>query len=330
MPDKGSQRADLGAKWLAIFVRLHVIPHKIHFVWSGKRFPLPFALAIRSARRFHPEWDIQLHIGTRPESRWWDDVSGLGTLREMDPVALLESVPEIGARLVDLHRAVPGAYPAGRSNLERLAILHAEGGWYLDCDTLCLAPLDTVATEGEVVGEEWVWRHDQERVTSGFNPIMIPSISAFSVSWALARAGLPATSRLESALRSVWGRLELNNAVLACPPGGAWIRQLLTLALTQDPAIRFSLGPGLVNLGWFEPGDAPRPRRMGPEVFYQFPPSQTSRYFQAGSVLPENAAVLHWCSSNHRKMVGTITPEIVRKRAEHGPWYQAAAKLLPD
>lgn len=305
-----------------------VIPHKIHFVWSGKRFPLPFALAIRSARQVHPDWDIQLHIGTHPESRWWDEVSGLGTIRDMDPEGLLESVPGIGARLVDLHRAVPASYPAGRSNLERLAILQLEGGWYLDCDTLCLAPLDTVATQGEVVGEEWVWRHDQLRVTSGLSPVMIPSISAFSISYVLARLGLPATSRLESGLRSVWGRLELNNAVLASPPNGPWIRQLLSLALTQDPAIRFSLGPGLVNLGWEQPGDAPKPRRMGAEAFYQFPPSQTSRYFQRDTVLPENAAVLHWCSSNHRKMVGTITPEIVRERAAMGPWYRLAARVL--
>ncbi|HNY29868.1 MAG TPA: glycosyltransferase [Fibrobacteria bacterium] len=305
-----------------------MIPHKIHFVWSGKRFPLPFALAIRSARRVHPDWDIQLHIGTMPESPWWDEVRDLGTVRPLVPEALLESVQGIGTQLVDLHRAVPSDYPAGRSNLERLAILQAEGGWYLDCDTLCLSPLDAVATDGEVVGEEWVWRHDQQRVTSGFHPVMIPSISAFSISWALARCGVPSTSRLEAALRKAWGRLELNNAVLASPPDGPWIRRLLELALTQDPAVRFALGPGLVNLGWERPGNVSRPRRMGPQAFYQFPPSQTSRYFQHDSPLPAGAVVLHWCSSNHRKMVQELTPQLVRDRAGWGPWYREAARFL--
>lgn len=307
-----------------------MIPHKIHFVWSGKSFPLPFALAIRSARRIHPDWEIHLHIGTRPESPWWEEVASLGIVRDLDPKSLLESVPKIGAHLVDLHRAVPSSYPAGRSNLERLAILQAEGGWYLDCDTLCLKSLDTIATQGEVVGEEWVWRHDQQRVTSGFHPVMLPTLAAFSASWALARLGLAMTSRLEASLRSVWGCLELNNAVLASPVGGPWIRRLLDLALLQNPAVRFSLGPALVNLGWHHPGDAPKPRRMPPEVFYQYPPSQTSRYFQRDSVVADTAAVLHWCSSNHRKMVGSITPKIVRKRAGRGPWYQAASEVLSD
>jgi hypothetical protein len=305
-----------------------VIPKKIHFVWSGRSFPYPFSLAIRSAWLHHPDWEIVLHVGVEPESQWWEQVKGLGNIRREDPETLLASVPEFGRRLVDLHRAVPADYPAGKSNLVRLAILLSEGGWYLDCDTLCLRPLSDVSVQGSVVGEEWVWAHDQERVTSGFRARMIPSVIAFALSWTAARLGItdPAGG-VEEVLRKLWGRLELNNAVLACEPGDPWILRLLELALEQNPRTRFALGPGLVNLGWNRPGSAPLPLRTPPAIFYQFPPSQTIRYFRGvRGEIPPNAAVLHWCSSNHRELVREMTPDLVERHADRGPWFREAMR----
>lgn len=304
------------------------IPRNIHFVWSGKKFPFPFALAVRSARAVHPDWNIRLHVGEEPSTRWWEEIRPLGELVRQDPEAILETVPEYGTRLVDLHRAVPADYPAGRSNLVRLAILFSEGGWYLDCDTLCLRPLDSVASEGAVVGEEWVWRHDQERVATGFRAGMVPSVLAFAASWVGARVGSDPAGAVETWLRGLWGRLELNNAVIACEPGDPWIGRLLELALGQDPSIRFALGPALVNLGWESPGTAKRPLRTPASVFYQFPPSQTSRYFRGGAPIPFDAALLHWCSSNHRELVAAMTPESVCRDRDRGPWFREAAKLL--
>jgi len=86
-----------------------VIPEKIHFVWSGKRFPFAFALAIRSARERHPDWEILLHVGVEPESSWWNDVKGLGSIRAEQPEAILSAVPDIGPRLVDLYRRLETA-----------------------------------------------------------------------------------------------------------------------------------------------------------------------------------------------------------------------------
>ena len=158
---------------------------------------------------------------------------------------------------------------------------------------------------------------------------MLPSLAAFSASWLGARAGLRDRGLLERGLRRLWSRPELNNAVLACEPGHSWIRRLLDLALEQDPAVRFSLGPGLVNLGWSRPGAAEPPLRALPAVFYQFPPSQTSRYFQGPiDALPPEAAVLHWCSSNHRKLVSALTPDAVRANAARGPWFRRAVEFL--
>jgi len=307
-----------------------VIPEKIHFVWSGSRFPFAFALAIRSARERHPDWEILLHVGVEPESPWWDGVKGLGTIRRKNPEDILGEVPEIGPRLVELYRRVPADYPAGGSNLVRLAILLSEGGWYLDCDTLCLRPLSDVALRGAVVGEELVWSHDQQRIASGFTPKMIPSLLAFFASWMAAKSGVVSSKGiLERSLRKLWGRRELNNAVLGAEPGDPWIRRLLELALDQDPAIRFALGPALVNLGWDFPGNAPLPLRAGSEIFYQFPPSQTVRYFRGPpSDLPPEAILLHWCSSNHRGLVDKLTPDLVRARSNAGPWFRTARRYL--
>lgn len=307
-----------------------MIPNKIHFVWSGKGFPFAFALAVRSAVARHPGWTVVLHVGEEPVGNpHWDAILPLVEVRRADPEEVLLQVPRFGRKLVELHRAVPAGYPAGRSNLVRLAVLAVEGGWYLDFDTLCAARLDGVATSGAVIGEEWVWRHDQERVSRGFRAKMIPSVLAFAVSWAGARTNLlRPDGRTETVLRRIWGRKELNNAVIAAEPGHSWILRLLELACEQDPTVRFALGPALVNLGWTQPGAAERPLRVPPQGFYQFPPSQTSRYFRSPRRdLPPGAVVLHWCSSNHRELVKRLDAPLLRARGDQGPWYRAALEL---
>lgn len=307
-----------------------MIPETIHFVWSGKSFPYPFSLAVKSAVARHPGWKVVLHVGDEPRGvPAWEAILPSVEVRREDPEAVLARVPRFGQKLVELHRAVPPTYPAGRSNLVRLAVLASEGGWYLDFDTLCAAPLDSVANSGAVIGEEWVWRHDQERVEKGFSPRMLPSVAAFGISWCGARTGLLRPGgKTESVLRRIWGRRELNNAVIGAEPGHPWILRLLELACGRDPSIRFALGPALVNLGWSDPGGAELPLRASTEVFYQFPPSQTSRYFSAPRRdLPPGAVVLHWCSSNHRDLVRRMDPAWVRDHADDGPWYREAADL---
>jgi len=306
-----------------------VIPSTIHFVWSGKRFPHAFALAVHSAAARHPGWRIVVHVDLEPEGvPGWESLRSVAEIRRIESETLLAGVPEVGGRLLELHRAIAPTYPAGRSNLVRLAVLLQEGGWYLDFDTLCIGSLaDLSRSQHAVVGEEWVWNHDEERVASGYRVSMIPSSIAFGASWALARLGLPATSALEGTLRSIWGRKELNNAVLACEPGDPWFARLLELATRQDPAVRFSLGPSLVNLGWREPGSAPLPHRMAPEAFYQFPPSQTARYFQPGA-LPDEALILHWCSSNHKDLLPRLGRDWIAKHANSSPWARHALPYL--
>lgn len=306
-----------------------VIPTTIHFVWSGPRFPSAFALAVRSAAARHPGWKIVVHVGEEPSGvPAWESLRACAEIRPIDPEALLGSVAGFGPRLVELHRAIAPQYHAGRSNLVRLAILVAEGGWYLDFDTLTIGSLETLSVAHDaVVGEEWVWKHDEARVAGGYRLSMVPSSLAFGLSWVLARAGLSDRSALERGLRSVWGRPELNNAVLACSAGHPWFVRLLELATRQDPSVRFALGPALVNLGWRDPAAAPRPHRLEPSAFYQFPPSQTNRYFHGGP-LPEDALVLHWCSSNHRDLLPQLDAAWIASHVRTSPWAAHALPLL--
>lgn len=304
-----------------------MIPTNLHFVWSGNRFPTAFALAVHSAADWHPDWKIIVHVGEEPSGvPAWESLRSVAEIRRIRAEDLLESVPGIGPRLVDLHSAIAPQYHAGRSNLVRLAILVGEGGWYLDFDTLTIGSLQPLSqANAAIVGEEWVWNHDEERVGSGYRLGMVPSSMAFGASWILSRAGLSDQSGLERGLRSVWGRRELNNAVLACEPGNAWFRRLLELACQQDPTVRFALGPSLVNRAWREPGTAPLPTRLPPTTFYQFPPSQTNRYFGGGSdTLPEGALILHWCSSNHRDILPQLGKDWIARHATSSPWARHA------
>ena len=310
-----------------VYLWRFVIPRNIHFVWSGQRFPSAFALAVHSAAGRHPDWKIVVHVGDEPTGNpAWESLRGVAEIRRIHALELLEAVPGVGSRLVELHEAIAPQYHAGRSNLVRLAILVREGGWYLDFDTLTIASLESLSRDHQaIVGEEWVWNHDEERVRAGYRLGMIPSTVAFGLSWLLARAGLPADSALERALRSLWGRLELNNAVLACESGNPWFTRLLELATRQDPAVRFALGPALVNLAWREPGEASLPLRLPPSAFYQFPPSQTNRYFGGGAgTLPEDALILHWCSSNHRDILADLGKDWVARHATSSPWARCA------
>lgn len=316
-----------------VYLWAFVIPRNIHFVWSGPRFPSAFALAVHSAAARHPGWKVVVHVGEEPAGiPAWESLRGVAEIRRIDARELLAAIPGVGSRLVELHAAIAPHYHAGRSNLVRLAILVREGGWYLDFDTLTIGSLEALSEANQaVVGEEWVWNHDEERVRSGYRLGMVPSSLAFGLSWLLSRAGLSADSSLEGFLRTTWGRLELNNAVLACQSGDPWFTRLLELATRQDPAVRFALGPALVNLGWREPGGAPLPLRLPPSVFYQFPPSQTNRYFGGGAgTLPADALILHWCSSNHRDILADLGKDWVARHAATSPWARCALPLTEN
>ncbi len=284
-----------------------------------------------SARKQHPGWNILLHSGDVPRGNSaWDEVAPLGELRSLTPESAAEDLPISSADYLNCYRRIN--YPAGRANLQRLSVLWKLGGVYLDLDTVCLRPLDDLLTEGAFVGEEIVWRHDNERVERGFRPKMAVSAAAFGLSWAAARLGLWSSHSLpERGLRCLWGAPELNNAVIGATPRHPWIKLLLEMALEADPTVRFSLGPALFNRAWHRAQETgvPLPVRHAPECFYVFPPSQTVRFFGScrRDVLPSEARLLHWCSSNHHGDMAHLTREWAGAHREESFWASAVAAI---
>jgi len=305
------------------------IPRRLHFLWDGQGFQPPYAAAVTSAHWHHPDWEIVLHSGDAPRGNsWWDSLATMARTEVLTPEIAAQDLPIPAASFLDLYGRVN--YPAGRSNLLRLSVLWKSGGVYLDLDTACAAPLDDLLDQGAFVGEEVVWKHDNERVERGFQPKMVLSSTAFGISWLAARLGLWCSSSLpETWLRRLWGSLELNNAVIGARAGHPWVKLLLEMALEADPTVRFALGPALFNRAWARAvaTGVELPVRHAPAVFYQFPPSQTVRFFGAcrREVLPPQARVLHWCSSNHRKDLPRLTPDWAKANADRSLWAKESA-----
>src|SRR5690606_16568346 len=114
-----------------------MIPSLAHFIWFGRDLPWVHVLALRSAaRRGGFERLVLHHADDLSGTRWWPDVQAIAGLetRPLDAEAVLGAVPDLGGRLVDLYRRL--TQPAGRANMVRAALLAAEGGVYLDLDTV--------------------------------------------------------------------------------------------------------------------------------------------------------------------------------------------------
>lgn len=132
--------------------RLRIVPAELpvppvaHFIWIGRTLPWSHALAVASAARNGGFARVVLHLET-PEAV--APYEGRGRLflgpgapievRPLLPERLIERVGSQGAVLTALYRRLE--QPAGRANLLRAAILYAEGGVYLDMDTITLRSL---------------------------------------------------------------------------------------------------------------------------------------------------------------------------------------------
>src|SRR5215467_2043207 len=127
-----------------------VIPPVAHFVWLGRSLPWVHALSPLSALRrggvdrvklWHeaalagdPSFAALARAGVEPHVLATD--------------ALLEAAA--GPPLVDLYRDTPSL--AQRSDILRAAIIHAEGGVYVDMDAIVVRSLAPLASAGAYVG----------------------------------------------------------------------------------------------------------------------------------------------------------------------------------
>ena len=294
-----------------------LIPHHFHLIWIGKRFPFVNRLAVASLRQSNPGARITVHYEYPPDNADWRALGSLAELRPLHLPALLAALPPSMSAVAPVLEGVSKGYPAGRSNILRYLILYREGGIYLDFDTLTVKDYRPLLSHPGFIGEESVFKPDDDRVAGRFTPSFIPLGILFGISYYLSlwncrylgdSAPVNALNRL---LMKAWSVDKLNNAVLGCEAGNAFFGRALALVPQTDPRIRYALGPILMNRTWDEGGEARAAmRRLPRSHFYVIPPSQTYRFFYGPAPeLPADAYTLHWCSSNHKDLAGGLTRE---------------------
>jgi hypothetical protein len=127
--------AGLWFKPEALF-HLKMIPKKLHFVYistpakGGLPFYFCYWVAIRSAMRLNPEYEVNLWYEEEPKSRYFDALRGMVRLRKVTPPDHVFGNP------------VP--HYAHKADVLRLQILLEEGGVYLDLDTVTVRPFDAL------------------------------------------------------------------------------------------------------------------------------------------------------------------------------------------
>lgn len=282
---------------------------RLHFVWMG-RLPYFARLAIESAATVMPDAEITLHVHGGIHRNVHLDRLKRTTSVTIDEIRVPELFEHCSAGADPYVRLIAGlTSPAAISNLLRLAIVHREGGVYLDTDILMIRPVHDPADHGAFVGREWVWEQNQRRVAGRHTVRDRLDVAAWATDWALrrldariAQGGWGIACRPPAPRRS---RLQVNNAVIGAQPGSRFIERALDAALDVDPTVRFALGPTLLDTVC---AAGPRDVQvLPPSRFYAVPPAHSFRYFEDASLeLPCDAQILHVVASNHRRLLSRL------------------------
>lgn len=300
-----------------------MIPARAHFIWFGPQLPWVHTLAIRSAAlRGGFERIVLHHSHDLSRTPIWPELIELPGFesRIIDARAILGTVGERADELSAIYNKLEA--PAARSNVLRAAILAAEGGVYLDLDTITLGRLDRLcAAHGAFCGlERVIWaswvRRNQNLVTRTAN---------------LIRAGVRELCRQ---LPDGWRHFRniermypaaANNAVLAAEPAHPFILRLLAnmvgLPATRH-RVRYALGTHLLQDTLAE-GLEHDLRVFPPRYFYPLGPEISHHWFRLRRSLPPldevlsaDTLVVHWYASvRTTRLVPRINPAYVHAHA---------------
>lgn len=120
------------------------IPNVIHFIYgldpssSQKPFKLTHYLAIKSAYEVNRPDKIYFHYQYEPNGPWWDRIKPYLIL---DQLTAPDQIYDKKIR-----------HYAHKADILRLKILNAQGGIYLDIDTICLKPFHSLLKYDFVMG----------------------------------------------------------------------------------------------------------------------------------------------------------------------------------
>jgi hypothetical protein len=280
-------------------------------VWSGDSFPYLNLLAVRSLRTVEPDATVDVHfVGRVPASPHVvelvrDSAVSVKVLDEAETLARLDAdFPGVAA----LYASLPAHAASARSNVLRYALLWEHGGVYLDFDTFVLRPFDRLDGDRAFVGEEFVWVGNRRRVEGDAFVFARPSTWHWALSWTVRRldsavaSGTFGAADLLASGDAAWRRLQVNNAVIGAPRRSPFIAALLRALPDCAPDVRYSTGPTLVDSIARSMPDLVHVRPA--TEFYAVPPGESFRLFEDVTLtLPAEATVVHWVSSNHRRIV---------------------------
>lgn len=270
-----------------------VIPPVAHFIWFGRELPWAHALSIRSAALRGGFDEVVLHhADDLSSSTEWATLTALPTFRarRINAVALINAIGPGAREILHIYRRLQA--PAARANVLRAAILYAEGGVYLDLDTITLQPLTKLReTSTGFCGEERVIWPYAERFQS--HPLSrVRNFARLAVRELCRR--LPAGWRHFRAIER-WYPAAANNAVLGAAPRHRTIRRLLDgmrAVPRQRQRVRFALGVHLLQ-DTLAQGLDPGFKVLPPQTFYPLAPEISHHWFQLRPKAPRLADVLH-------------------------------------
>ena len=298
------------------------IPLRAHLIWFGQHFPWVNVLAVRSAALRGGFDEVVLHhdsdLSATPHYRELVETPHV-SLRRLDPHAALEPCAPHARGLHELFARL--RTPATRSDLMRFALLYAEGGVYLDIDTVTLQSFAPLCSGVQAFC-------GRERIV--YPAVVRKSRSPFVKAAAYGRA------RLRDLLRRLpQGHLKFlelqalfplapNPAILASAARSPFIVQSIERMLRIDPEEQWQpnvIGPHLLQgmVADYRGADlAVHP----PEVFFPLGPVISEHWFRPrkrallDEVVTERTRLVHWYGSVETKhLVPLIDPAYVRKHA---------------
>jgi hypothetical protein len=304
-----------------------MIPATAHFIWYSAGFHWLHAAAIRSAVDHGGFARVVLHHDTPLRGRpGWSLLEGLAGF-EARPMAPEETFARCGNLGEDLGRVYAALQaPAARANVLRAAILFAEGGVYLDTDTVTVGDLDALrAPGGAFVGLEHVVYPRALLATR--RPVPMAGALCRDLVRDVCRR-LPDGWR---AFRRMARRYPqaANNAVLGAQAGHPLVGALLA-GMVATPAarrtVRYALGTHLLQETLAGFVDDPTVTVLPPEVFYPLGPEISEHWFRPArrldlaAMVPPQTRVVHWYAS-----VRTAA----RVPAIDAAWVEACADRVP-
>ena len=123
-----------------------VIPKVIHFIFGLKKNSyIPFScyhyLAVATAKAVNKDCEIVIHYYYEPQNEWWELCK---------PLVKLDKLAAIPTDV----QGNPIAHHAHLTDHMRVEILLADGGIYLDMDTICIRPFEPLLIHRCVMGLE--------------------------------------------------------------------------------------------------------------------------------------------------------------------------------